>query len=399
VPNPGRGNYATRKGRVVEILIAATYSLFLAAGSELSENIGRHELEAHVYKLASPDFAGRRGAGAARTARYIEAAFRKAGLQPAFGGSYTQAIPSLLRSADDPAQSFLGHNVGAMLPGTDPVLSKEWIVLSAHYDHLGRSTYSYFPGADDNASGVAMLLEVAEAFALAKEKPKRTILFVAFDLEESGLLGSMHFVVHPPLDIHDCKANVTADMIGRSMANLMNEYVFALGMENSPGLRRLIETTTPPRGLRVGRIGADVIGTRSDYGPFRDRKVPFLFFSTGQHEDYHQTTDYPDRVDYEKLRRVSVFIRQILVRLSNEPQAPVWDPASGTPDLGEAQVILELVDRVVNHPEHHPLSDAQRPLVVGVQEKLRAIVSRGKVTVSERTWLVWTARLLMTTVF
>ena len=383
----------------MEILIAGCYGLFLAAGAELSEHIGRHELEAHVYKLASPEFAGRRGAGAARSARYIEAAFRKLGLQPAFGGSYTQPIPSLLGSSAGSNQSFLGHNVGAMLPGTDPVLSKEWIILSAHYDHLGRSTFSHYPGADDNASGVAMLLEVAEAFALSKEKPKRTILFVAFDLEESGLLGSMHFVVHPPFDIHDCKASITADMIGRSMANLMDEYVFALGMENSPGLRRLIETSKPPQGLRVGRIGADVIGTRSDYGPFRDRRVPFLFFSTGQHEDYHQVTDYPDRIDYPKLQRISVFIRDLLVRLANDPQAPTWDPRSASPDLGEAQVILELVDRVVKHPEQHRLSDAQKPLVEGVQTKLRAIVGRGKVTDAERTWLVWTARMLMTTVF
>jgi Zn-dependent M28 family amino/carboxypeptidase len=383
----------------MEILVAATYSLFLAAGSELSPEIGRHELEAHVFKLASPEFAGRRGAGAARTARYIESNFRKLGLKPAFGGSYTQSIPSLLDSGEGGSRSFLGHNVGAMLPGSDPVLSKEWVILNAHYDHLGTSTYSYFPGADDNASGVAMLLEVAEAFALAKQKPRRTILFVAFDLEESGLLGSMHFVVHPPRDIHDCKASITADMIGRSMANLMEEYVFALGMENSPGMRRTLDATKTPAGLRIGHIGADLIGTRSDYGPFRDRHVPFIFFSTGQHEDYHQVTDYPERVDYAKLQKISVFIRDMLRRLADDANAPEWNPNASTPDLGEAQVILELVNRVVKHPECFPLNERQRPLVAGVQEKLQAIVSRGKVTAAERTWLVWTARILMTTVF
>jgi hypothetical protein len=373
--------------------------MFLVAGAELSEGIGSHELEAHVYKLASPEFAGRRGAGAARTARYIESAFRNLGLKPCFGGSYTQPIPSLLASAQERSRSFLGHNVGAMLPGSDPELSKEWIVVNAHYDHLGQKDGSYFPGADDNATGVAMLLEVAEAFALAKQKPKRTILFVAFDLEESGLLGSMHFVVHPPLDIRQCKASITADMIGRSMVNLMDEYVFALGMENSPGLRRLLDETAPPAGLQIGRIGADLIGTRSDYGPFRDRRVPFLFFSTGQHEDYHRKTDYPERVDYAKLQRISIFIRDLLTHLANDPQAPLWDPEACAPDVREAKVILELIERVAKHPESFPLSEKQQPLVNGVIEKLRAIVDRGKVTVAERSWLLWTARVLMTTIF
>ena len=145
------------------IMVTAAYALVLAAGAEQSEAIGRHELEAHVYQLASPEFAGRRGAGAARTARYIEAAFRNLGLKPAFGASYTQPIPSLLQSSSDKGASFLGHNVGALLPGSDPELSKEWVVLNAHYDHLGRSGIDFYPGADDNASGVAMLLEVAEA--------------------------------------------------------------------------------------------------------------------------------------------------------------------------------------------------------------------------------------------
>ena len=133
----------------MEIMVTAAYALFLAAGTELSEAIGRHELEAHVYKLASPEFAGRRGAGGARTARYIEATFRSLGLKPAFGNSFEQPIPSLLQSPSDKGASFLGHNVGAILPGSDPELSKEWVILNAHYDHLGRSGIDYYPGADD----------------------------------------------------------------------------------------------------------------------------------------------------------------------------------------------------------------------------------------------------------
>jgi len=79
-----------------------------------------------------------------------------------------------------------------------------------------------------------------------------------------------------------------------------------LGSETSPRLRKVVEEMKPEKGLTVGRLGADLIGTRSDYGPFRDRKVPFLFFSTGQHPDYHKPSDTPDKIDYEKVRRSAV---------------------------------------------------------------------------------------------
>jgi hypothetical protein len=364
--------------------------------AELSVDIGVHELRAHVYHLASPEFMGRRGAGAARASRHLAAAFERLGLQPAFGGSYFQPIPSLLGDADN--VSFIGRNVGALIPGTDKTLEGEWILLSAHYDHLGQHGATYFPGADDNASGVAMLLEVAERFALQTPKPRRTILFVCFDQEESGLLGSTHFAVHPPRDLKKLKAALVADMLGRSMVGVMDEYVFALGSEKSRQLRKLLEETTPEPGLKIGRIGADLIGTRSDYGPFRDRHVPFLFFSTGEHADYHRPSDLPGRVDYVKLRRISTWISDLTWRLANDTDAPSWGE-DVPPDLDEVQTIHLLIQRVLDRPEVFPLTAKQRETVAGVRDRLKQIVDRGQVTPAERTWLVWTARLLMATVF
>src|SRR5262245_39818668 len=179
---------------------------FAEAEAERSEAIGAHELKAHVYRLASRDFRGRRGPGAARAAQHLAAAFHGLGLEPAFGGSYFQPIPWLLADVNRRPQSFLGRNIGAVLPGSDPRLKDEWIVLCAHFDHLGERDGRIYFGADDNASGVAMLLEVAEQFALRKEKPRRTIFFVAFDLEEAGLQGSTHFAAHPPRDFKKLKA-------------------------------------------------------------------------------------------------------------------------------------------------------------------------------------------------
>jgi hypothetical protein len=378
-------------------LVQAAFAL--EAESEVSEAIHTRELRAHVQRLASPEFLGRHGPGAARAARYIADALERCGLQPAFGDSYYQPIPSKLEDGGSSKGSFLGRNVAAVLPGSDPKLKDEWILLSAHFDHVGVKNGHLFPGADDNASGVAMLVEVAEHFALRKAKPRRTIVFVAFDLEETGLLGSTHFAAHPPLPIRSLKAALTADMLGRSMANVMDEYVFVLGSESSTQLRTIVTDVIPDDGLKVARLGADLIGTRSDYGPFRDRKVPFLFFSTGQHPDYHRPTDLPDRVDYEKLRRISVWIAALVDRLANTDAAPAWSDGESTIDMEEIRTVRLLVQRVLARPETISLTSKKRELVDGVEERLTKIVDSGRVTAEDRAWLLWSARLLLATVF
>ena len=369
-----------------------------AAEEELSPQIRAAELKAHVYRLASPEFLGRKGPGAARASAHIAAAFKRLGLRPAFGDSYFQPVRSALDTDDSPHPNYLGRNVGAILPGTDPKLKSEWVLLGAHFDHLGKVGDEYFPGAEDNASSVAMMLEVAERFALQKEKPRRTVVFVAFDLEEVGLLGSTYFAIHPPLPIRQLKAFLTGDLLGRSMANVMDEYVFVMGSERSAKMRQLVEGVKPPKGLKAGRLGADIVGTRSDYGPFRDRSVPFLFFSTGQHRDYHQTSDRPEKLDYAKLERISRWIADLTWRLATDDDAPTWQEKPGT-DLDEVRTILVLVKRVMGRPDRYPLSARQRDLMGGVAKRLGDILDRGKVTSAERTWLVWTSRLLLATVF
>lgn len=367
------------------------------AEGELSESIGAHELRAHVYRLAGPEFLGRRGLGAVRAAEHLADAFRRVGLRPGVGDSYFQEIPWLV-GAERRRSCFLGRNVVGVVPGSDPELRDEWILLGAHYDHLGKDGGLIFPGADDNASGVAMLQEVAERFALRKERPRRTVVFVAFDQEEAGLLGSTHFAAHPPRDFKKLKACLIADMLGRSMADVMEEYVFALGAETSSRWRRLLDEVRPEPGLRVGRLGADVIGTRSDYGPFRDRRVPFLFFSTGQHADYHRPTDTPEKLDYAKLARVSRWIGDLAARLADDPEAPAWEEST-EPDLAEARLVLTFVGRVIDRAEGPRLTAGQREQLMEVRQRLRDILSRGRVTDGERTWLVWTARFLLATTF
>ena len=366
--------------------------------AELSADIHLHELKAHVYRLASPEFVGRRGPGAVRASRHIADAFERLKLQPLFDdGSYFQPIPSLALDKETGKEGFIGRNVGAVLPGSDPKLKDEWVIIAAHFDHLGKRGEVLYPGADDNASGVAMLLEVAEAFALAKQKPRRTVAFVSFDQEESGLLGSTYFVNHPPHPIRQVKAFVVADMLGRSMANVMDDYVFVLGSETSPRLRKLVEEMKPENGLSVGRLGADLIGTRSDYGPFRDRNVPFLFFSTGVHRDYHTPNDTPDRIDFEKARKICNWIFDLTAKLADADKPPIWEKNGLPPEIDEVRTILIIVDRMLNKPDVFPLTEKQQSLVKSFRDKLAAMVERGNVTQSERTTLLWTSRLLMAT--
>ncbi|HTU19656.1 MAG TPA: M20/M25/M40 family metallo-hydrolase [Gemmataceae bacterium] len=383
---------------LMSLWMAYSASLPAASESELSPDIHTRELRAHVYRLASPEFLGRRGPGAARTSRHLAEAFKRLELKPAFGESYYQSIPSLLTEGTSKA-SVIGRNVGAILPGSDPKLKDEWILLSAHFDHLGKRGEVLYPGADDNATGVAMLLEVAEYFALSKEKPRRTIAFISFDQEEAGLRGSMYFAAHPPLSFRNLKAFLTADMLGRSMANVMDEYVFLMGSERSTHLRRLVEKTAVPRGLKIGRLGADLVGTRSDYGPFRDRKIPFLFFSTGQHPDYHSPSDVPERIDYQKLQRICVYIRDVVKRLANDDAVPSWNEKPLPPDLDEIRTVAVLVNRVLKRPDLYPLPEKKRDMVRSVQQRLSKILENGKVAVEDRSWLMWNARLLLITVF
>jgi len=368
-----------------------------AAEAQLSADICTDELKAHVYRLASPEFLGRRGPGAARASQHIAEAFKALKLIPAFGNSYFQNIPWLL--ADDAVKnSFVGRNVGALLPGSDPILKDEWILIGAHFDHLGKVGDTLYPGADDNATGVAMLLEVAEHFALRPDRPKRSIMFVAFDQEEAALQGSTHFATDPPLPFATLKACLVADMLGRSMANVMDEYLFTMGSETAPQLRQLVEDVHPANGLKIGRLGADLVGSRSDYAPFRDRRIPFLFFSTGQHPDYHRSTDTPEKIDYDKLRRASQWIAALTDRLATDAVAPQWTADPPRLDMDEVETVLTLVTRALDHPQSS-LSADHRDLVTTVRDRLKGIQDRGRITESERTWLLWTARRLLLTVF
>lgn len=351
----------------------------------------------HIEFLASPELRGRGGRERTAAARYIVEFFRELKLEPLFEGErFAQDIPG---STDkDGNRPIIGRNVGAFLQGSDPILRDEVIIVSAHYDHLGTAGDEIYAGADDNASGVSMVLEVARQLATAAEPPKRSVAFVGFDMEEQLLWGSRWFAAHPPWPLARVKLFITADMIGRSLGNLPLPAVFVLGTEHAPQLKTTLDAVGRPEGLEIARLGTDLIGTRSDYGPFRDREVPYLFFSTGEHPDYHTPRDTPDRIDYEKASRVASLVLRIVEQVGETADPPVWSPAAAG-DLDEVRALQRITTLLLAAEEQRPLSDVQRYMVSTVKNKTGRILDKGEMSASDRTWLIRMSQLLLLSVF
>jgi len=217
-------------------------------------------------------------------------------------------------------------NVVAKLPGRDPELADEVLVIGAHYDHLGRghAGSSLDPhgdgeihnGADDNASGTAGLIELAQAFA--EDRPRRTVYFVAFSGEEMGLLGSQHFVEHPPIDRERIVAMINLDMIGR----LRDESLEVGGVGTSPGFDALVTGAAEAEGLRLSK-NASGYGP-SDHASFYGAGIPVLFFFTGLHEVYHRPGDDPDTVNHDGMRRVLRTAFTCAEALANADERPAY---------------------------------------------------------------------------
>jgi hypothetical protein len=357
-------------------------------------------LKAHVATLASPEFGGRRGEGARKAEVYVTDDLRALGLEPAFDGRFTQDIPG-----KEPGQ-VVGRNVGAKLVGGDPALRDEWIILSAHYDHLGVREGRLYPGADDNASGVAMLLEVARAFAEAAERPRRSVLFVAFDLEENGLWGSRHFVEEPPVPLERVKLFLTADLIGGALGGVCRRQVFVMGSEHAPGLRPWIARAAKGLPLEAAEglpLEATVVGSdlllidRSDYGPFRARAIPYLFFSTGENPRYHTPDDTPESLDYPKLEAISRMIASVVRQAAAADTVPAWSDAPDLP-ISEAVAIRDVLRTLLEHREVLKVKPAQATLLDSTVRQLGAIIDRGTITPRERAWMVRMAQFVLFTV-
>jgi hypothetical protein len=224
-------------------------------------------------------------------------------------------------------------NVVGLLPGSDPTLAGEAVVVGAHYDHLGRgSPFSLapergdaiHPGADDNASGTAALLGIAETLARTGSG-RRSIVVVAFSGEELGLLGSTHYVSQPAVPIDWTVAMVNLDSVGR----LRDGQLHVMGVDTGQGLRALVEQAAQglpgPVALRGDGVGP------SDHTAFLNRERPVVFFFTGAHADYHRPSDTWDKIDADGLRTVTTVAYRVVRALADRDDRLTFVRVQGGP--------------------------------------------------------------------
>jgi hypothetical protein len=263
-------------------------------------------LLADVQALAAPAMQGRAvgTAGGRRAREYLLARYRELGLQPGAIGFEQPFVFTPGRGVRfwrgtfwQTPQPVAGVNlVGAIAGRVEP---GKVIVISAHYDHLGIREGRLYPGADDNASGVAAMLAAARYFR--QHPPRHTLLFVAFDGEERGLRGARAFVAKPPVPLADLLLNVNFDMLSRNPAG----EIFVSGLHANPQLRPLVDRVRA-HALPTLLYGHDFPRPfwndddwtdASDQGPFHDKGIPFLYVGVEDHPDYHQPGDTFERVD------------------------------------------------------------------------------------------------------
>ena len=238
-----------------------------------------------------------------------------------------------------------GFNIVGILEGSDPKLKTETIVIGAHYDHLGRGgegslaprSGEIHHGADDNASGVAGVLELARIFSQKTMRPKRTLVFIAFSGEEEGLVGSNFYVNHPIMPLAQTVAMVNMDMIGR----LKDDKLIVGGAGTSSQWHDWIaKANEAATGKTTGIQPASATSTQrfaltltedgfgpSDHSSFYSKQVPVLFFWTGTHEDYHKPSDTSDKINYDGEARVLSMVLDVIRAIDRNEQRPVYTVA------------------------------------------------------------------------
>jgi hypothetical protein len=230
-------------------------------------------------------------------------------------------------------------DVVGILEGTDPVLKNQYVVFSAHMDHVGTAgkpgsqcgamgADSICNGADDDGSGTVGVLELAEAFSQRGARPKRSLIFLTVSGEEKGLWGSSWFVNHPPVPLPQIVADLNADMIGRNW----KDTIVAIGKEHSDLGSTLNRVNAAHPELHMTAIDDrwpdENFYSRSDHFNFARRGVPILFFFNGTHADYHRPSDSPDKIDAEKESRILKLLFYLGQDVANATERPKWVPES-----------------------------------------------------------------------
>jgi hypothetical protein len=264
----------------------------------------------------------------------LAAALERLGLAPLATDAQTAGLSGTRAhlAADLRVETLAAPNVMGIARGSDPELAEEFVLVSAHMDGLGVGRPvdgdSIYNGADDNASGTAALLEVAEAVAGLERRPRRSIFFLAVSGEERGLLGSSWFVEHPPISLDRVIADLNIDMVGRNW----EDTIAVIGKPYST-LGALVDSVAAAHPeLSMTPIGdpwpQENFFFRSDHFNFARKGIPAVFFFNGVHADYHRPSDEADKIKNEKAARVARLIFEVVVALADAEERPRWDDAA-----------------------------------------------------------------------
>lgn len=289
--------------------------------SRAAATITAEEMRAHVAYLASDALRGRDtpSPGLDSAAAYLVREFERLGLRGGAAGSFIQRYS---------IGGGMAPNVVAVFPGADPALRDEYVVLSAHMDHVGVGAPvkgdSIYNGADDDASGTSALLEVAEAFAALERRPARSIVFLGVSGEEKGLLGSRHFSDNPTLPLENVVANLNIDMIARN--DPRSVVAIGRGYSSLGGVLGRVASQNPTVGLTVkdDPWPEERFFFRSDHFNFARKRIPILFFFAGVHGDYHEPSDEVETLDVDKAARVARLVFLTAHAVADGPQRPTW---------------------------------------------------------------------------
>jgi hypothetical protein len=261
-----------------------------------------------LYVLSADSLEGRETGtiGAQKAALYLQKRMRNLGLLP-LKGNFEQSFVFSSKN---------GTNLHSYIKGKQN--PEKYIVVSAHYDHLGIRNGKIYNGADDNASGVAVLLSLAEY--LQKNPPKYSVIFCFFDAEEKGLNGSKAWVKNPPVPLKDIVFNLNLDMVSRSV----KQELFFSGTHHTPNLKGILtslQSKTPVKmmfGHDRPEDGTDDWTNQSDHYSFHQAKIPYLYIGVEDHADYHHDTDEADKIDKTFFSAVNVLIKNTFLLLEEQ---------------------------------------------------------------------------------
>ena len=302
---------------------------------EAVATITMEDIHGRIGLLAHDSMGGRDtpSPGLEMAAAWAAEEFRRMGLEPGGDeGAYIQRWEYTRRGASGAEAGPVAiPNVVGLLPGSDPVLRDEWVVVTAHFDHVSgpadESGDAIYNGADDNASGTAAVMEIAEAFATLPTPPRRSLAFVLVSGEEKGLLGAAHFARGASLPQESMVADINADMVSRNWP----DSIFVFGGDYTT-LGPTLDATVashPEVGISLmeNRWPQIPLFQMSDHFAFVQEGIPGIFFFSGLHEDLHQPSDEVENADSDKAARVARLMFFFGYEVAQADQRPQWTEA------------------------------------------------------------------------